>query len=81
MATMTLEQAKALRAIGGVVIDAVRAAGPIGAPGGHLYAGMMAGGCTFDQFTQIMAGLVRAGLLTKSGECYHVTAKGEGWAR
>lgn len=73
---MTIQQARALRAIGDAIIDAVSKAGAVGAPGGHLYAALMAAGCSYDQFVQIMAGLVRAGMLSKSGECYHVTAIG-----
>lgn len=72
---MTTEQAKVLRFIAGAVIEAVAAAGPTGAPGGILYAALMAHGCTYDQFTQIMGGLVQAKLLTKSGECYHIAKK------
>lgn len=80
MASMTTEQAKALRAITAAVIEATKAAGTLGAPGGHLYAGMMAGGCSLSQFESIMSGLVRADMLTKSGECYRATAKGETFA-
>lgn len=69
---MTSQQAAALRAIAEIVINAVRVAGPMGAPGGHIYAAMMAGGISLSQYQQIMAGLVRAGKLTKHGECYRV---------
>lgn len=73
---MTTEQANALRRIAAIIIEAVAAADQtIGAPGGHLYAALMHAGCTLAQYEQIMAGLVRAGLLTKRGECYFVAAK------
>lgn len=73
---MTTEQIQALRAIASVITDAVRAAGILGAPGGHIYAALMASGCTLNQYQQIMSGLVRAGVLRKSGECYFI-AKGQ----
>jgi hypothetical protein len=69
---MTVEQLKALKQIADAIIESVKAAGPLGAPGGTIYAALMAHGCTLNQYEQIMAGLVRAGKLRKSGECYHV---------
>lgn len=69
---MTVQQIEALRAIGRAILEAVRAAGNLGAPGGHLYAALMVSGCTLPQYEQIMGGMVRAGVLTRSGECYHV---------
>lgn len=69
---MTIEQAKALKALADAIIDTVGAAGPHGAPGGHLYAAFMAHGITLSQYEQIMSGLVIAGKLTKHGDCYRV---------
>ncbi len=69
---MTNEQILALRQIAAAIIAAVRAAGPLGAPGGVMYAALMAQGCTLNQFEQIMGGMVRAGKLTKRGDCYHL---------
>jgi hypothetical protein len=69
---MTVQQVHALREIGKAIIETVKESDPvIGAPGGILYAALMASGCTLNQFQQIMAGLVRAGYLGQSGECYH----------
>ena len=68
---MTIEQAKALRAIARAIIDTVAETGTLGAPGGHLYAALMTQGCTFNQFDQIMTGLVRAEYLEKRGDCYY----------
>ena len=68
---MTIEQAKALRAIAKAITDTVAETGPLGAPGGHLYAALMTQGCTLHQFEQIMSGLVRAGYLEKRGDCYY----------
>ena len=69
---MTNEQITALRAIAKAITETVALAGPLGAPGGHLYAALMSAGCTLSQFEQIMSGLVGAGVLTKRGECYFV---------
>ncbi len=69
---MTHEQITALRQIAAAIIEAVKAAGPLGAPGGVMYAALMAQGCTLHQFEQIMGGMVRAGKLTKRGDCYHL---------
>jgi len=67
---MTNDQAKALRMICDAVIDSVRAAGPLGAPAGTLYAVLMTHGATLDQFERLMAGLVSVGKLTKRGDLY-----------
>ena len=69
---MTNEQIAALKAVAKAITEAVAIAGPLGAPGGHLYAALMSAGCTLNQFEQIMSGLVSAGVLTKRGECYFV---------
>ena len=69
---MTNEQIAALKAVAKAITEAVAIAGPLGAPGGHLYAALMSAGCTLSQFEQIMSGLVNAGVLTKRGECYFV---------
>ena len=71
---MTTEQAKALRMICDAVVDSVKAAGPLGAPAGTLYAALMAHGATLDQFERLMAGLVSVGKLTKQGHLYFATA-------
>lgn len=66
---MTSDQLQALRAIAAIFIDAVRAAGPDGAPAGVMYAACM-GKLSLSQFQQIMAGLVRAGKLRADGDLY-----------
>jgi hypothetical protein len=72
MTAPTREQAKALLAILDGIVEAVAAAGPIGAPGGILYAALMSAGCSFSQFNSIMGALVRAGKVVKRGDCYHL---------
>jgi hypothetical protein len=64
-----------LKVILEAILESVKIAGPIGAPGGHIYAALMAVGFTFDQYNQIMSGMVKSGYLTKKGECYHIGPK------
>jgi hypothetical protein len=65
-------QRAALRQIFDAIVDAVRAAGDHGAPGGVIYAGLSASGCTLGQFDSIMAALVRRGMLVRRGELYFI---------
>jgi hypothetical protein len=73
---MTAAQVKLLRMVADAILSTVREAGPLGAPGGVIYAALMAQGCTLHQFQQIMGGLVRAGMLTQDGDCYHAVEGG-----
>lgn len=72
MSQLSQKQVAVLQMVCGAVKEAVEAAGSLGAPGGVLYAGMMSQGCTLRQFEGIMAGMMKAGILVKKGECYHV---------
>jgi hypothetical protein len=73
---MTTVQAQALRRVATIILDAVKESDRgYGVPGGHIYAALMGAGCTLDQYTQLMAGLTRAGYLTRDGECYSATGK------
>ena len=69
-ATITPEQRAALNAVADAICEAVRATGAHGAPGGHIYAGLMSSGCTLSQYTSIMGILVRNGRLRREGELY-----------
>jgi len=69
---MTNQQIAALRQIGRAIVESVRAAGEMGAPGGIIYAALMAQGCTFDQYQQIMGGMTRAGVLTQDGDLFYI---------
>lgn len=71
---MTTQQMQALGRVCQAILETIRCS-PDGAPGGHLYAALMAHGCTLIQFESIMAGLVQAGAITKRGECYHATTQ------
>lgn len=55
-----------------LIVESVRAGGPQGTPGGTLYAVLMTWGASLEQYEQIMAGLVGAGKLRKSGELYFI---------
>lgn len=74
---MEAQKTAAVFAILDAIIESVKAGGSMGAPGGILYAALMAHGCTLDQFNQLMTILVRSGRLDKRGECYHVAAEKE----
>jgi hypothetical protein len=68
----TTEQIAALRAIADAIVEAIKAAGPMGAPGGVIYAALMASGCTLTQYESFMGAMVRTGILTRHGDLYRV---------
>ena len=55
------QQIAAVRHVADSIVEAVKVAGSLGAPGGTLYAALMGAGCTLDQFNQFMGALQRAG--------------------
>jgi hypothetical protein len=69
---MTPAQIAAVRMIADAIVDAVKAAGAMGAPGGVLYAALMAYGISLSQFESLMSAMVSAGKLTKHGHLYRV---------
>jgi len=70
---LNANQAKALQMIVAAVLEAIQAAGPTGAPGGVLYAALMAQGCSKSQFDSLMAALVSTGKVRRDGDVYHAT--------
>lgn len=68
---LTSQQAAALKVLVDAVVGTVKEAGPLGAPGGVIYAALMAHGCLLEQFESLMEALVRLGKVTKRGDCYH----------
>lgn len=72
MTKLTNTQMRAVLAITDAIVEAVKAAGTLGAPGGTIYAALMAHGITLAQYEQLMAALVGAGKLTKQGHLYFV---------
>lgn len=67
------EQNAALRRICDTLVEAVAAAGPMGAPGGVIYSALC-GVMNLQTFETIMGTLVQVGKLEKRGQCYHVKA-------
>ncbi len=63
-------QKRALILIVSAITDTIKEAGEFGAPGGVMYADLMAHGCSLNQFESIMSTLVRLGRIEKRGECY-----------
>jgi hypothetical protein len=72
MSNLTPQQQQAMQAVVEATLDAVKAAGPMGCPGGVLYSGLMAFGCSFNQFTSLMGALQRTGKVRKQGELYFI---------
>jgi hypothetical protein len=64
------QQARAVRMVCGAIVDAVKEAGDLGAPGGVLYA-VLQGGLSLAQFEQVMAALVSVGKLRREGDLYY----------
>ena len=69
---------KSLNVAAAGIMQAIDAAGSLGAPGGILYAGLMSKGYTFNEYHQIMVGLASAGLIGQDAgaECFTLTDKG-----
>jgi hypothetical protein len=67
------QKAAALRLALQAILDAVKAAGDLGAPGGVLYAALI-DRISLWQFEQIMEALVHMGKLRKRGDLYHWVA-------
>jgi hypothetical protein len=72
--SLTPEQIQAMRLVMDAVVESVQVAGDRGAPGGVIYAAMMAHGITLAQYNAVMGGLVRANRLRRQGELYFVVA-------
>lgn len=64
------QKTSALKAVLDAVVESIKEAGPLGVPGGSLYAVLMTRGCTLEQFETMMGVLVRLGKVRKSGQLY-----------
>lgn len=73
--TPPVPTAKGIAAVLEAIVETVKDTGPDGVPGGILYAGLMAMGCSYSMFEALMGALVREGKLVKRGQLYFV--KGE----
>jgi hypothetical protein len=63
------------------ILDAVEGAGPLGAPAGTIYIALQTMGCSFDQYSGITEGMVKAGLMTSKGHLFRITDKGREWLK
>ena len=63
-------QVRAAMAMTAAVTETIRECGADGAPGGVLYAALMAN-VTLEGFERMMELIVRTGLVRKSGQCYY----------
>lgn len=52
------------------IIETIQDCGPMGAPGGHLYAGLMSH-MSLDTFESVMALACKTGKITKRGQVYY----------
>jgi len=67
---VTEQEKRAVIGLMTAIVETVKEAGKLGAPGGVMYAALMAHGCTLDQFNTIMQVLVNVGKLRRSGNLY-----------
>jgi len=58
------------------VIMALDEADGAGAPEGHIYAGLMQDGVTFDDYQLLRSLLLEGGIATSSGDCLALTPRG-----
>ena len=65
-----MTKAQAIIAIAEAVLDVIKTSGPLGAPGGHIYAALMPFGVRLEQYEALMSALVASGKVRKSGQCY-----------
>lgn len=65
-----------LQVLGLAVLEAVEAAGPLGAPNGVLFAALQGMGASLNQYQSFMGGLTRRGFLVLDAQCYTLTDSG-----
>ena len=75
MAGLTEQQRAAMKLVVDAVLDAVKAGGPTGAPGGVIYAVLMGQDCSFNQYTSLMGALVRTNKLRQDGDLYFIAGE------
>lgn len=69
---------KGLAAVLEIIVDAVKEAEPHGMPGGMLYSALMAFGCSYSMYEDLMGVLIREGKLTKRGQLYFIASAATG---
>ena len=68
------KQQKAILGVSAAFIEAVRASGDLGSPGGHLYAIAMEF-MSLEEFEAFMGGIVATGILRKEGQVYYYVGR------
>jgi hypothetical protein len=71
---MNVQRNAAVGEVLSALVETVREAGSMGAPGGLMYAALMGHGCSLEQFETLMSVLVRLGKVSKRGDCYFPVA-------
>ncbi len=67
---MTTEQKKnAVVEIVKSIIDIIKESGDMGTPCGHIYAALMADGCTLPQYQMLESAIINTGLVEKRFDC------------
>lgn len=64
--------ARGIAAVLELIVEAVKDTGPEGLPAGLLYAALMAYGCSFSMYEELMAVLLREGRVVRRGQLYFV---------
>jgi hypothetical protein len=50
------------------VVESIKAAGPMGAPSGVIYASLMVFGCNLEQYHSLLSILTKAGKIRQQGD-------------
>lgn len=75
MPTITAEQRQGINLVVDAIEDTVKAAGPLGAPSGIIFAALQQHGASLAQYNSIMDIMVRKGRLTREGHLYFIPKK------
>jgi hypothetical protein len=75
MKQLTNKEIAMIKAIADAIVEAIKEAGPLGAPGGAIYAAMTAQGITLVQYEQLMAALVATGKVRRQGHLYFASTQ------
>lgn len=75
--SLTKKQVIAVQQVGLAVLEAIQAAGELGAPSGVLYAALLHQGCTLTQFQSLTGSMERRGFVVQESDCFTITHAGE----
>ncbi|ABD72142.1 hypothetical protein Rfer_4456 (plasmid) [Rhodoferax ferrireducens T118] len=74
---LTKKQVLAVQKVGLAVLEAIQAAGELGAPSGALYAALQHQGCTLTQYQSLTGSMERRGFVIQESDCFTITTTGE----